>query len=43
MKYKITGGQVMTYVNGVLSIEKRDIYVVGDTIRFKADGPSDEY
>ena len=43
MNYKITGGQVMTYVNGVLTIEKRDIYVVGDTIRFTADEPSDNF
>ena len=43
MNYKITGGQVMTYENGVLAIEKRDIYVVGDTIRFTADETSDNF
>ena len=43
MNYKITGGQVMTYENGVLAIEKRDIYVVGDTIRFTADETSENF
>ena len=43
MNYKITGGQVMTYENGVLAIEKRDIYVVGDTIRFTADETTDNF
>ena len=43
MNYKITGGQVMTYENGVLAIEKRDIYVVGDTIRFTADETKDNF